>query len=133
MRRSGHAFRSGHDAPRSAGRNVGTVSSARSGSRAVRCSSDRKSARSDAVAAHGLTVKTMAAVTKTYTCAACGGTFIDGRSHEEAAAESREVFGADPDQDPTIAVVCDDCYKAMDDHFGFGTQLKAGKKLRRKP
>jgi hypothetical protein len=48
-----------------------------------------------------------------YTCAACGGTFSKGWSEEEALAESRDVFGVDPAQDPTMAVVCDDCYKAM--------------------
>jgi len=54
---------------------------------------------------------------ETYICAACGGTFATKWSDEEAAAESREVFGVDPDTDPTMAIVCDDCYKAITTAF----------------
>jgi hypothetical protein len=48
-----------------------------------------------------------------FTCDACGGTFDKGWSDAEAATESRAVFGKDRTQDPTMAEVCDDCYKAM--------------------
>jgi len=48
-----------------------------------------------------------------YRCAACGGTFEEAWTDEEANAEARDVFGMDHEQDPTMALVCDDCYKAM--------------------
>lgn len=50
---------------------------------------------------------------ETFTCASCGWTFETSWSDEEACAESRDAFGVDIHQDPTMAVVCDDCYKAM--------------------
>jgi len=50
---------------------------------------------------------------ESYTCAACGGTFAKGWSDEEARAESRDVCGVDPATDPTLAVVCDVCYRAI--------------------
>ncbi len=50
---------------------------------------------------------------ETYTCAACGGTFDKEWSDEEAFAESRETFGVDITHDPTMAVLCDDCYQAL--------------------
>lgn len=55
----------------------------------------------------------MASKPRSYTCAACGGTFETAWSDEEAAAESREAFGVDPAQDPTMAIACDSCYKAL--------------------
>jgi hypothetical protein len=49
----------------------------------------------------------------TYTCEACGGTFTEGWTDAAANAEARAVFGVDHEQDPTMAVVCDDCYRLM--------------------
>ena len=48
---------------------------------------------------------------KTYTCAACGGTFEEAWTDEEAAVEYQEVFGHLATS--SMAVVCDDCYNAM--------------------
>ena len=45
----------------------------------------------------------------TFTCDCCGGTFDKGWSEKEAAAESRELWGVDINEDPTMAVICDDC------------------------
>jgi hypothetical protein len=50
-------------------------------------------------------------VGKPFTCANCGETFDEGRSEEAANAEALEQFGvADASRDPTMAVVCHDCY-----------------------
>lgn len=51
--------------------------------------------------------------TDTYTCAHCGGTFRHGWSDDEAKAEARDVFGVDPDEDRTMAIICDDCYREL--------------------
>ena len=50
---------------------------------------------------------------ETFTCAGCGGLFEKEWSDQAAAAESRDTFGIDPNHDPTMAVICDDCYKAV--------------------
>lgn len=50
---------------------------------------------------------------RTFTCDQCGGTFPRAWSDDEATAEARDVFGRDPETDPTMAVVCDDCYQAI--------------------
>lgn len=47
----------------------------------------------------------------TYTCAACGETFVSGWSEEEALAELKANFGNIPKED--CSVVCDDCFKRM--------------------
>jgi DNA-directed RNA polymerase subunit RPC12/RpoP len=44
-----------------------------------------------------------------YTCARCGGRFTKGRSDEEAAAESRAIWGPQDD----LAVVCEDCWELI--------------------
>ena len=49
----------------------------------------------------------------TYTCDHCGGVFDSGRTEAEANAEARANWGVDRTQDPTMAVICDDCYRAM--------------------
>ncbi len=48
----------------------------------------------------------------TYTCSECGGTFECGRPDEEAHAEALRNFGKRGDH-PSMAIVCDDCYKAI--------------------
>ena len=47
-----------------------------------------------------------------FTCALCGETFEMGRDDEEARAEARATFGALPEEE--LAVVCDECYHAID-------------------
>lgn len=51
----------------------------------------------------------------TYTCAACHGVFREGWSEEEARAEAAKRFGR---YVPSMAKVCDDCYKAMQARYG---------------
>jgi hypothetical protein len=54
----------------------------------------------------------MPAVTETFTCASCGGTFDKGWSDEEAATEAEEFFPGINVTDPAEAgVVCDGCYQ----------------------
>ena len=51
---------------------------------------------------------------KTFKCAACGGTFEQEWSEEEALAELERVFpGWSPDD---CSVICDDCHSAMKDN-----------------
>ena len=47
----------------------------------------------------------------TYECAMCHETYECGWSHEEALAESKELFGDIPADE--TEVVCDDCFKEM--------------------
>jgi len=47
----------------------------------------------------------------TYKCAACDGVFEKEWSDDEAMDESRDLFGDVPQSN--LAVVCDDCFKAM--------------------
>jgi hypothetical protein len=49
-------------------------------------------------------------MTTRYTCGACGGTFSTSPSwtDDQARAEALARFGK---MDPTMAVVCDDCYR----------------------
>jgi len=49
---------------------------------------------------------------RTYTCAACGGTFLDGWTEAKAREEARREFG-DVYYSQTMEVVCDDCYRLM--------------------
>jgi hypothetical protein len=49
----------------------------------------------------------------TYTCARCRQTFEGAWSDAEADAEAREQFGVDRHRDPTMAVVCEACYREM--------------------
>lgn len=51
---------------------------------------------------------------RSYTCERCGGIFDEEWTDEEALAESTAMFGPLPKAD--LAVVCDDCWRAM----GFG-------------
>ena len=53
-----------------------------------------------------------------YTCEACGGTFTQGRSDDEARAEAERLHGQSPDTHD-MAVVCDECFEAMRQHFGW--------------
>lgn len=49
-----------------------------------------------------------------YRCELCGEEYEKGWTDEEAAAESAEKWGVpDPANDPDMAVICDDCWKAM--------------------
>jgi DNA-directed RNA polymerase subunit RPC12/RpoP len=51
---------------------------------------------------------------KTYTCAACGQTFNNGWTDADAEREAKQVFGVSGARHRSdMAVVCDDCYKAM--------------------
>ena len=55
---------------------------------------------------------TIGAVTETFTCASCHGTFEKGWSDEEAAAEAEEFFPGINVTDPAEAgMVCDGCYQ----------------------
>lgn len=45
-----------------------------------------------------------------FTCDSCGGTFDAGWSDEERDAEAVELWGETPTD---AAVVCDDCFQAM--------------------
>ncbi len=49
----------------------------------------------------------------TYTCDHCHQTFEKEWSDEDASAESLEQFGVDITTDPSMAIVCDDCYRMM--------------------
>lgn len=49
---------------------------------------------------------------KEYTCEDCGGTFNEGWTDEEAHAEALRNFGRDG-RDPSMAKVCDDCFKRI--------------------
>jgi len=51
-------------------------------------------------------------MTDTFTCAACGGTFLAGWSDEEKRAEAEDVFGDIPEAERVT--VCDDCFGAME-------------------
>jgi hypothetical protein len=51
------------------------------------------------------------AMSKTYTCDDCGGTFEKGWTEEEARAEQQQNFGDMPDS--AMAQVCDDCYRKI--------------------
>lgn len=46
-----------------------------------------------------------------YTCAECGKTFTTAWSDEEANAEAAKNFPTMPIEE--MAVVCDDCYRAI--------------------
>jgi DNA-directed RNA polymerase subunit RPC12/RpoP len=49
-----------------------------------------------------------------YTCEECGGTFQRASDDAEANAEAARDFGvANASDDPSMAIVCDDCYRAM--------------------
>lgn len=51
---------------------------------------------------------------ETYRCAACGREFAKARSDDEAENEALRDFGVpNAASDPEMAVVCDDCYRAM--------------------
>ena len=50
----------------------------------------------------------------TYRCSACGETFENEWSDEEARNECRDNFGVDPEGlSGGSTMVCDDCYKAI--------------------
>ena len=49
-----------------------------------------------------------------YKCEMCGGIYESDRSNEEAHAEAEELFG---NLDGDRAIVCDDCWNKMMDHF----------------
>ncbi len=55
-----------------------------------------------------------------YVCQSCGLAFTrpDTWSDAQANAEARERFGVDHAEDPTMAVVCDDCYRQILDWLG---------------
>lgn len=55
-----------------------------------------------------------------YRCAACGGVFIKGWSDDEAKAEAAELFQQQPETHK-MAMVCEDCFTAMNERFRFGT------------
>jgi nitrate/TMAO reductase-like tetraheme cytochrome c subunit len=50
-------------------------------------------------------------VSDTFTCDACHRTFPKDISDEEAMAEATAIFGEIPPEER--AVVCDDCWKAL--------------------
>lgn len=51
---------------------------------------------------------------RTYQCEACGGTFFRGWSDEEGQREASSKFGINDVHDPTVAIICDDCFSAME-------------------
>ena len=50
-------------------------------------------------------------MSESYRCGKCGETYEREWSDEEAMNESTELFGDLPASD--LAIVCDDCFKAM--------------------
>lgn len=58
-------------------------------------------------------------VPETYTCAACGGVFEKTRPEEEVEAEYKTLFPDEAASGAPRDVVCDDCFNAMDEEFGF--------------
>lgn len=49
-----------------------------------------------------------------YTCEQCGGTFMSERSQSDAAIEAEELWGVkDAPNDPGMAIICDECFKAL--------------------
>jgi hypothetical protein len=51
---------------------------------------------------------------KTYTCAACQGTFTSIRPDSEAEKEAEELFGVkNASSDSSMACVCDNCYQEL--------------------
>ena len=49
-----------------------------------------------------------------YRCTHCGGTFQRVQDDAVAEAEARRDFGvAEASRDPGMAIVCDDCYRAL--------------------
>lgn len=52
----------------------------------------------------------MDAMSETFTCEQCGGTFPKIRSDEEAMAEARSLWTPEAMADPQ-AVICDDCFQ----------------------
>ena len=58
----------------------------------------------------------MPAVSDTFTCENCHGTFPKGWSDEEAAAEAEELFpGINPGDPAEAGMVCDKCYERIMD------------------
>ena len=56
----------------------------------------------------------------TYICECCGGVFEKERTDEEANAEAEDVFGVkNASEQEDMAIICDDCYKKMQNHFGW--------------
>lgn len=51
---------------------------------------------------------------KTYTCAACQGTFTSIKPDSDAEKEAEELFGVpNASTDPSMACVCDNCYQEI--------------------
>lgn len=49
-----------------------------------------------------------------YICSLCKGSFETGRPEEEANKEALDNFGVEnASRNPTMVVVCDDCYRKM--------------------
>jgi hypothetical protein len=48
-----------------------------------------------------------------FVCAMCGGSFLRGRSKEEALAEMKQFFGDVPETEE-LAELCDNCYRRID-------------------
>jgi len=49
-----------------------------------------------------------------YTCANCRRTFLRTSDDAVAIAEAARDFGvADADRNPTMQIICDDCYRAF--------------------
>lgn len=56
----------------------------------------------------------MTAETKTYQCERCRGVFDTVDGDERADAEAKDLWGVDnASHDPTMSVICDDCFKAF--------------------
>lgn len=58
-----------------------------------------------------------------YKCEACGGTFSTTWPDEEAVAEAETIFGERPDTHD-MGIVCDDCFLAMGEWYGWTTKPK---------
>ena len=49
-----------------------------------------------------------------YTCGQCKGTFLRASDDAVAIAEAARDFGVpDADRNPTMEILCDDCYRAF--------------------
>lgn len=57
---------------------------------------------------------------QTYTCESCAQTFDKATPDEKVNAEAKALFGVEAASErDDMAIVCDDCFKAMQAHFGW--------------
>jgi len=54
-----------------------------------------------------------------YTCANCKLEFLKAHSDEEAREDMKETFPDEVEDGEAMAIICDDCYKKIEAHFGW--------------